>query len=49
MSDITKKMVDAFGRTADDKREQREIMEKANEEARQYWNDPKWRLSSQPS
>lgn len=43
MSDITKKMVDAFGRSADDKRAQREIMEKANEEARQYWSDAKWR------
>jgi hypothetical protein len=43
MSDITKKMVDAFGRTADDKRAKREIMERANEEARQYWDDSKWR------
>lgn len=43
MSDITKQMVDAFGRTAEDKRAQREIMEKANEEAREYWGDAKWR------
>lgn len=43
MSDITKKMVDAFGRTAEDKRAKREVMEAANDEARQYWDDPKWR------
>jgi hypothetical protein len=43
MSDITKKMVDAFGRTAEDKRAKREVMDAANEEARQYWDDPKWR------
>lgn len=43
MSDITKQMVDAFGRTAADKRAKREIMEKANDEARLYWSDPKWR------
>lgn len=43
MSDITKNMMDAFGRTAADKRAKREIMDKANEEARNYWSDPKWR------
>jgi hypothetical protein len=43
MSDITKKMVDAFGRSAEDKRAKREIMERANDEARQYWGDAKWR------
>lgn len=43
MSDITKQMVDAFGRTAADKRAKREIMEKANEEAREHWDNPTWR------
>lgn len=43
MSDITKKLVDAFGRTAEDKRAKRELIEKANEEARQYWGDAQWR------
>jgi hypothetical protein len=43
MSDITKQMVDAFGRTAEDKRAKREIMERANEEARQNWDNAQWR------
>lgn len=43
MSDITKKMVDAFGRTAEDKRAKREITERANEEARLHWSNPQWR------
>ena len=43
MSDITKQLVDAFGRSAEDKRVKRELTDRANEEARQYWGDPKWR------
>lgn len=43
MSDITKKMVDAFGRSAEDKRAKREITERANAEALQHWSNPQWR------
>jgi hypothetical protein len=43
MSEIVKKMVDAFGRTAEDKRAKREITDVANAEARLYWKDPTWR------
>jgi hypothetical protein len=43
MSDITKKMVDAFGRTAEDKRAKRILMEAANLDARENWGNPTWR------
>lgn len=39
----TKKLVDALGRTADERRELNELMGKANEEARENWDNPKWR------
>ena len=43
MSD-TKTMVDSFGRTAGGQRaDQLEIMEAANQEARENWEDPQWR------
>ena len=42
MSD-TKKMVDSFGRTVQDNLDRQAIMEAANKEARENWNDPKWR------
>lgn len=43
MSDITKQLVDAFGRSAEDKRVKRELTERANEEARQHWGSAQWR------
>jgi len=39
----TKKLVDALGRTADERREINELMEAANQEAQENWEDPKWR------
>lgn len=42
MSD-TKKMVDSFGRTQEDNASRLEIMEAANKEARENWDDPQWR------
>lgn len=42
MSD-TKKMVDSFGRTQEDNANRLEIMEAANKEARENWDDPQWR------
>jgi len=39
----TKKMVDSFGRTAEENKSRLEIMEAANEEARKNWKDPKYR------
>jgi len=39
----TKQMVDSFGRTFEENKTRLELMEKANEEARQHWNDPQWR------
>ena len=39
----TKQMVDSFGRSFDENKTRLELMEKANEEARQHWNDPQWR------
>jgi hypothetical protein len=43
VSSTTKMMVDAFGRSMDDKRKQRELFEAANKEAQQNWDDPKYR------
>lgn len=43
MSQITQAMVDNFAKSVASKREQREITEKANDEAKLYWNDAKWR------
>lgn len=43
MSEVTKKLVDAFGRSLDDKREQRQLIDAANQEARDNWHNPKWR------
>ena len=43
MSSTTKQLVDAFGRTADDKRAQRQLIEAANAEARDNWDSAKWR------
>lgn len=42
MSD-TKKMVDSFGRTLEDNASRLAIMEAANKEARENWDDPQWR------
>jgi hypothetical protein len=42
MSD-TKKMVDSFGRTQEENKNRLEIMEAANKEARENWDDPQWR------
>jgi hypothetical protein len=42
MSD-TKKMVDSFGRTQEENVDRHAIMEAANKEARENWNDPTWR------
>jgi hypothetical protein len=42
MSD-TKKMVDSFGRTQEDNAKRLEIMEAANKEARENWDDPQYR------
>ena len=39
----TKQMVDSFGRSFEENKTRLELMEKANEEARQHWNDPQWR------
>ena len=43
MSSDTKKMVDSFGRTLEDNTKRLEIMEAANKEARENWDDPQWR------
>jgi hypothetical protein len=42
MSD-TKKMVDSFGRTQEENADRLAIMEAANKEARENWDDPQWR------
>ena len=42
MSD-TKKMVDSFGRTPEENADRLSIMEAANKEAREHWDDPQWR------
>lgn len=42
MSD-TKKMVDSFGRTREENTDRLAIMEAANKEARENWDDPQWR------
>ena len=42
MSDV-KKMVDSFGRTQEDNAKRLEIMEAANKEARENWDDPQYR------
>lgn len=39
----TKSMVDSFGRSQEENKLRMEIMEQANEEARENWDDPKWR------
>ena len=39
----TKQMVDSFGRTLEVNAARLELMEQANEEARENWEDPKWR------
>jgi hypothetical protein len=42
MSD-TKQMIDSFGRTQEDNAKRLEVMELANKEARENWDDPQWR------
>ena len=42
MSDV-KKMVDSFGRTQEERANRMEIIEKANKEAAENWEDPQWR------
>ena len=39
----TKTMVDSFGRSLEENRERRAIMDAANAEARDHWNDAQWR------
>lgn len=39
----TKKMVDSFGRTFEENKERTALMEQANKEARENWDDPQWR------
>lgn len=39
----TKEMVDSFGRSQEENKQRIEIMEAANQEARDNWNDPQWR------
>jgi len=39
----TKQMVDSFGRTQADNAKRLELIDAANEEARENWEDPKWR------
>jgi len=39
----TKKLVDAFGRSTEDKREAKQLAEAANLEAQENWHNPKWR------
>lgn len=43
MTSETKKMVDSFGRTQEENKNRLEIMESANKEARENWDDPQWR------
>lgn len=43
MSTDAKKMVDSFGRTLEENQKRLEIMEAANEEAREHWDDPQYR------
>jgi hypothetical protein len=39
----TKKLVDAFGRSIEDKREAKQLAEAANLEAQENWHNPTWR------
>jgi len=39
----TKEMVDSFGRSQEENKKRLEVMEAANEEAREHWEDPPWR------
>lgn len=39
----TKKLVDAFGRSFEERKEAQELMERANEEARENWENTQWR------
>lgn len=39
----TKNLVDSFGRSRAERAAQQDLMEKANAEARENWNDPQWR------
>jgi len=43
MSETTKLLVDAMGRTAEDKREFAKLRDAANEEARANWDNKEWR------
>lgn len=43
MPTATKKMVDSFGRTAEERQNDYSLMEQANEEARENWDNPQWR------
>lgn len=43
MTSDTKAMVDSFGRTKEDNASRLAIMEAANKEARDNWDDPQWR------
>jgi len=43
MSTDVKKMVDSFGRTKEENKDRLAIMEAANEEAREHWDDPQYR------
>ncbi len=39
----TKKLVDAFGRTFEERKAEADLMERANKEARDNWDNPAWR------
>ena len=39
----TKQLVDALGRTAEERRDHSQLMEAANKEAQENWDNPKWR------
>lgn len=43
MQTATKKWVDSFGNSLEDRQSAQEVMEEVNEEARANWDDPKWR------
>jgi hypothetical protein len=43
MSAVQKQMIDSFGRSQEDNKARQEIMEAANKDARENWDNPQWR------
>lgn len=39
----TKMLVDSFGRTSEERKRDQEVIDRANEEARDNWDNPQWR------